>query len=245
MVMKIAGLEQDAGRRDEEHFMSIEGQNQKSYKNTTVYILFKQVQKVPDRKVLLGQAGEIHCADSAIETGCRVLELYQFREKEEKKGFSALDAVALIEKKYPGITVNLAGTPDFLVEYEGARNTSRILEWVKIVLVCIISFFGAAFAIMTFNNDGAVNSIFLSLYEQFTGVKSDGRTVLEAGYSIGLPVGILFFFNHLGKKADRMDPTPLEVQMRLYGDDLAGSVIQKEEEAQKQQKSEDVTNRDK
>lgn len=209
--------------------MSEQEITQKSYKNVTVYLLFKQVQKVPDRKVLLGQAGEIHCADSSVEAGCRALKLYRFPEKEEKKGFSALDAVALIEKRYPGITVNLAGTPDFLVEYEGAENQSKALEWIKIVLVCIISFFGAAFAIMTFNNDGDVNTIFISLYEQFTGMESDGRTVLEAGYSIGLPLGILFFFNHLGKKQDRMDPTPLEVQMRLYGDDLAGSVIQKEE----------------
>lgn len=214
--------------------MSVQRQSQKSYKNNTVYILFKQVQKVPDRKVLLGQAGEIHCMDSAIEAGCRVLELYQFQEKEEKRGFSALDAVALIEKQYPGITVNLAGMPNFLVEYEGARRTSGFVEWIKIALVCIISFFGAAFAIMTFNNDGAVNTIFLSLYEQFTGMKSNGRTVLEAGYSIGLPLGILFFFNHLGKKQDRKDPTPLEVQMRLYGDDLAGSVIQKGEEQKKE-----------
>lgn len=210
--------------------MSGQGQNQKSYKNDTVHILFKQVQKVPDRKVSLGQAGEIHCADSVIEAGCRALRLYQFPEGEEKKGFSALEAVALIEKQYPGITVNTIGTPDFLLEYEGARSQSKVLEWIKIVTVCIISFFGAAFAIMTFNNDGDVKNIFISLYEQCTGIPSDGRTVLEAGYSIGLPVGILFFFNHLGKKEDRIDPTPLEVQMRLYEDDLAGSVIQKDSE---------------
>lgn len=209
--------------------MSGQGQNQKSYKNDTVHILFKQVQKVSDRKVLLGQAGDIHCADAAIEAGCRALKLYQFPEGQEKKGFSALEAVALIEAKYPGITVNTIGTPDVLVEYEGARSQSRVLEWSKIVMVGIISFFGAAFAIMTFNNDGDVKTIFTSLYEQFTGLPSDGRTMLEAGYSIGLPVGILFFFNHLGKKRDRMDPTPLEVQMRLYGDDLAASVLQKEE----------------
>lgn len=199
------------------------------YKNDTVHILFKQVEKVPNRKVLLGQAGEIHCADSAIEAGCRSLLLYQFQEKEEKKGFSVMEVIGMIENRYPGITVTNVGTPDFLLEYEGARNSSRATEILKTAIVCLISFFGAAFAIMTFNNDGDVMNVFSTIYRQVTGVESDGMTALEAGYSVGLPLGILFFFDHIGRKKDCVDPTPLEVQMRLYGDDVAGSVIQKEE----------------
>ena len=201
------------------------------YKNDTVHIAFKQVEKVPNRKVYLGQAGKIHCADVKIEAGCRSLYLYQFQEKEEKKGFSVLQVVALIEERYPGITVNNVGTPDFLLEYEGARHSSRAVAFVKTVLVCLIAFFGAAFAVMTFNNDGDVMNVFSSIYQQFTGNVSNGMTVLEMGYSIGLPLGILFFFDHVHKRKDCMDPTPLEVQMRLYGNDVAGSVIQKEEKA--------------
>lgn len=207
------------------------------YKNDTVHISFKQVEKVPDRKVYLGQAGEIHCADAKIESGCRALFLYRFAEKEEKKGFSVLQVVALIEERYPGITVNNVGTPDFLLEYEGARNSSRVMAFVKAALVCLISFFGAAFAVMTFNNDGDVMNVFSTVYQQFTGIESDGTTTLEAGYSIGLPLGIIFFFDHFRKKKDCMDPTPLEVQMRLYGNDVAGSVIQKEEKAKQEKES--------
>ncbi len=203
------------------------------YKNDTVHILFKQVEKVPDRKVFLGQAGEIHCADPAIEAGCRSLLLYQFQEKEEKKGFSVMEVIGMIEKRYPGITVTNVGTPDFLLEYEGSRNASRTTEILKTAIVCLISFFGAVFAIMTFNNDGDVMNVFSTIYRQVTGVESDGMTALEAGYSIGLPLGILFFFDHIGRKKDCVDPTPLEVQMRLYGDDVAGSVIQKEEKLKK------------
>lgn len=204
--------------------------DQNRYKNDTVYVSFKQVEKVPNQKVFLGQAGEIHCSDQKIEAACRALCLYQFQEKEEKKGFSVLQVVALIEEHYPGITVTSIGTPDFLLEYTGAREPSKLAEGLKAAFVCLISFFGAGFAIMTFNNDGDVMNVFSTIYEQFTGVKSDGMTVLEAGYSLGLPLGILFFFNHLGKRKDCMDPTPLEVEMRLYGDDVAGSVIQKEKQ---------------
>lgn len=210
--------------------MSQKSPDQMTYKNETVYILFKQVQKVPEQKVLLGQAGKIHCSTGEIEAGCRCLQLYRFREKEEKKGFSVLEVIALIESHYPGITVNNVGTPDFLLEYEGARSSSKSLAVLKVILVSMFAFFGAAFAIMTFNNDADVTNIFTDLYQWFTGRDPAGPTVLEAGYSLGLPFGILFFFNHIGKRTDRKDPTPLEVQMRIYADDHAASVIQKEEE---------------
>lgn len=216
-------------RRGSFFIMENQSSDHNRYKNDTVHISFQQVEKVPERKVYLGQAGKIHCADARIEAGCRSLLLYRFQEKEEKKGFSVLQVVALIEEHYPGITVNNVGTPDFLLEYEGARNASKGIALAKTILVCLISFFGAAFAVMTFNNDGDVMNVFSTVYQQFTGVESDGTTVLEAGYSIGLPLGILFFFDHFHKKKDREDPTPLEVQMRLYGNDVAGSVIQKEE----------------
>lgn len=214
----------------------MENQNpdQMRYKNNTVHISFKQVEKVSGRKVFLGQAGEIHCADHKIEASCRSMLLYQFRENEEKKGFSVLQVIAMIESRYPGITVTNVGTPDFLLEYEGARHSSKKTAILKITAVCIISFFGSAFSIMAFNNDSDVKTIFSSLYEQVTGAPSNGMTILEAGYSIGLPMGILFFFDHKSKKKDILDPTPLEVQMRLYGNDVAGTVIQKQEKQKEQ-----------
>jgi stage V sporulation protein AA len=164
--------------------------------------------------------------------------LHQFQEKEEKKGFSVIQVIAMIEERYPGITVTNVGTPEFLLEYEGARHSSRTTAFLKTAIVSLISFFGAIFAIMTFNNDGDVMNVFSNIYRQVTGIESDGITVLEIGYTIGLPVGILFFFDHIGRKKDCVDPTPLEVQMRIYGDDVAASVIQKEEKLKQKLKNE-------
>ena len=52
------------------------------------------------------------------------------------------------------------------------------------------------------------------VYEQCTGAVSDGYTILEISYSLGLSVGIILFFNHFAGKKITMDPTPLEVQMK-------------------------------
>ena len=58
------------------------------------------------------------------------------------------------------------------------------------------------------------------------GKQSDGFTVLEVTYSIGLTFGILIFFNHFGKKRFTVDPTPMEVEMRLYENDIQETLIE-------------------
>ena len=40
--------------------------------------------------------------------------------------------------------------------------------------------------------------------------------VLEVCYSIGLFLGIMVFFNHVGRKKITHDPTPIQVEMRTY-----------------------------
>ena len=94
------------------------------------------------------------------------------------------------------------------------------------MFVCMICFCGAAFAIMTFNNDVSVTSVFGEVYRLITGRESNGHTMLEVSYSVGLAVGILAFFNHFAKWKISADPTPLEVEMRLYEDNICKTVIQ-------------------
>ena len=66
----------------------------------------------------------------------------------------------------------------------------------------------------------------MGVYYLVTGVQSDGITVLEIGYSLGLMAGVLVFFNHFVKRKLTTDPTPIEVQMRLYEDEVDTTVIQ-------------------
>ncbi len=58
------------------------------------------------------------------------------------------------------------------------------------------------------------------------GQESDGFTIIELSYSVGLAFGILVFFNHFAKWKVTTDPTPLEVEMRLYEDNVSKTIIQ-------------------
>ena len=81
---------------------------------------------------------------------------------------------------------------------------------------------------MAFNNDIGITNLFGQLYRQFTGEASDGFTVLEVTYSLGVGIGILVYFNHFSRKKRTTDPSPLEVEMRTYEDEVDTTLIEAE-----------------
>ena len=95
----------------------------------------------------------------------------------------------------------------------------------KIIFVGLAAFFGAGFSIMTFNNDVDVGGLFSQIYTQVTGQTSGHFTVLEITYSIGIGLGVLFFFNHFGHMKITDDPTPMQIQMRLYEENVNKTLI--------------------
>ena len=51
------------------------------------------------------------------------------------------------------------------------------------------------------------------------------RPVISAFTATGLAIGIILFFNHAGKIKLNDDPTPFEVQMRLYERDVNDTLM--------------------
>ena len=131
-----------------------------------------------------------------------------------------------IQEVYPNADVQNMGEQDFIVTYEEAKTAGGVVHFLKAAAVVVTSFIGAAFSIMTFNNDVDTTKLFGQIYELITGSASDGFTILELTYSVGLTIGILIFFNHFGKRKFTVDPTPMEVEMRLYENDIQTTLIE-------------------
>ena len=79
---------------------------------------------------------------------------------------------------------------------------------------------------MAFHNDIGINDVFTKIYEMVTGYQGDGYGILELSYSVGLAIGITVFFNHIGGRRITRDPTPIEVEMRVYEDDVNKALIE-------------------
>ena len=193
----------------------------------TVHLKIDKNVQVHDRIVYLKDIAQVSCGDKSLENKIRVLKIPDAAGPSPgRHAMSIMEIIALIHKEYPNVEVDNLGEADFIVTLEKEKQPSEALSWLKTALVALVAFFGAAFAIMTFNNDVDIPKLFDQIYEQFTGRASDGFTILEFSYSIGVGVGILAFFNHFAGKKFTHDPTPMEVEMRLYEDDVDKTLIE-------------------
>ena len=191
----------------------------------TLYIKLEQNITVNEPMIVIGHIAQMWCKDKDVLSKCMALKLTNIPTQKGRYLYSVFDIVQLIQQNYPEVEVENLGETDFIVEYGLNQKGNKIWEWVRTLFISIIIFFGAAFAIMTFNNDVGVSDVFQKIYHLVTGAESNGFTAIEIGYSIGLPLGILVFYNHFSKKKVTSDPTPLEVEMRLYEQDLNTAII--------------------
>ena len=79
---------------------------------------------------------------------------------------------------------------------------------------------------MGYNNDVDMVKVFGQLYKVFLGTKPDDPTFVELFYSVGLALGIFLFFNHVPGKKVTNEPTPIQVQMRLYENDIQTTLVE-------------------
>lgn len=192
----------------------------------TLYLKLPQKKNVLKDKIVLGDIADIICTDKSIESKTKAILLKKFSasKKKQRAIFSVNDIISRINRECPNVSIVPIGEADTLVEYI-PKAPSKLVETLSVFIVGIIAFIGAAFTIMTFNNDVAASQLFSGLYTQLTGNESDGLTVIEVFYSIGLPIGIIVFFNHISGRKLSTDPTPLEVEMQQYEYNVNNSLI--------------------
>lgn len=198
----------------------------------TVYLKIEQNVKVTEPSVALKDIAKLTSANRPLINKMKQMKVYNFhvpanqgKKKTQAQVFSVLKIIELIGQEFPNVEIQNIGEKDFVVEYVPKQEPKWLL-YLKTAVLCVLIFFGSAFTIMTFNNDVGVGEVFMDFYQQVMGVESDGFTVLEVCYSIGLFLGITVFFNHVGHKKITHDPTPIQVEMRTYEKDVDTTFIE-------------------
>lgn len=207
-------------------------------------ILYIQTEKnveVQSPEIYLQDVAKLTCSDSKVLNRNKVRKVFSIPNGTPGRYvISAVDLVHAIAKEEPNVDVTHIGEANFVVTYEKAKHQQKWYSWLKTLLVCMLTFFGGAFSIMTFNTDVDTANLFSKIYTQFTGEIAAGPTILEFTYSVGIGIGVVFFFNHFGKGKLTQDPTPVEVQMRLYEDDVNETLIADKNRSKKTQKGENA-----
>lgn len=192
----------------------------------TLYLKIDSNVLVHQKNLTVKDIAQTACSNRELQNKIRTLKLSGLQiTRPGRYVKSVLDVLEDIQKEYPSLEIENLGEADFILTYEEEQQKSRLVGWLKTICVSVLSFFGAAFSIMTFNNDVDIRGLFGDIYLLFTGQTSDGFTVLELSYSLGLGIGIILFFNHFAGKRIETDPTPLDVQMHTYEQDVNQTIM--------------------
>lgn len=204
----------------------------------TVYLKCNRSVEVQSEDVYLKDLGSLWCMDKMVGAKLKSLKVHHFQKAGIKRCvISCLKLVELMEECCSNITVEVVGEPDVLIEWISVDKHKGWQQWLKIVLVCFVSFFGTAFTIMAYHNDVGINEVFTEVYRMVMNKEPQGLNILEVSYSIGLAAGIIVFFNHVGGRRLTKDPTPIEVAMRNYEADVDMTLL---ELADREGREEDV-----
>lgn len=195
--------------------------------NEIIYIKADQNTEVRDPRVSIGDVASVFCVDEHVAVKIRSLTIFHFqKDRPKRQVISILKVIEKIAETYPECQVENLGENAVLLEWVDVDKHKGIGQWLKLMFVSLVTFFGTSFTIMAFHNDIGIYELFDKIHTVLLGKPSEGANPLEISYSIGLAIGIIVFFNHIGGRRITKDPTPIEVEMRIYEKDVNTSLIE-------------------
>lgn len=169
--------------------------------------------------ITLGQVAQIIAPDQ-YEGLLKGFIIYHVRK--EDKHLIVIDIMQIIKKLkevYPDLDVRNIGKAEIIVEIL-SKDTNKRTNLIAIIFVWILLFIGSGLAIMNFHQDVEMLKVHKRIYYLVTGEEVEKPLILQIPYSIGIGVGMILFFNHIFKKKINEEPSPLEVEMFLYQENL-------------------------
>lgn len=200
-----------------------------------IYIKPEQSVCISHRKAKLSDVATIYCSDPEVTNQVKNIKLFHFpNEKNSRCVISIMKIIEEIKALYQDAEIVNLGEKDILIYYKEPGRNRKWFTYMRIAFVCLTIFFGSAISIMGFNNDVALEDVFSKIYQITTGNPRKEPGIMQLCYVIGLFVGMMVFFNHASKKRLSDEPTPVEVQMRVYEKNVNTAIItgsgRKEEE---------------
>ena len=190
---------------------------------THVYVKLKgKVKHSPGTALRVGDVADI-LTDSSYESAIRDTVLHVLRPEDGNRYVvDLMHVISAVHKFVPDAAVHGIGAGQMLVE---VQITKRPVSILLVAFVWLVLFIGSALAIMNFHTDVSMQEVHERVYELVTGRKTAHPLILQIPYSIGVGAGMILFFNHLFRKRFNDEPSPLELEMFLYQQNLDEYVL--------------------
>jgi stage V sporulation protein AA len=154
-----------------------------------------------------------------IEEKIKLAPIYQINPGDGN--FFVIDAIRIIRSIRniePQLDVYIIGNEETLIEVEYQKKRRK--NPLGIILVWVILFIGSGLAILNFHTDVSMAEVHQRIYFLITGEHKKNPLLLQIPYSIGIGIGMIVFFNQLFRKRINEEPSPLELEMYLYQENL-------------------------
>jgi stage V sporulation protein AA len=189
----------------------------------TIYIRMRnRVQARLHDKLQLDTIAQI-IAPEVILHDLKKLVIYEVTEKD--KSIVVIDimkVISQVSQHAVDADIQTIGPAQTIIEVifkeKGVKLPFFLLIW-------FLLFFGSAMAIMNFHDDVSMKSVQEKIYTVITGAKQTKPLLFQIPYSIGLGLGMILFFNHVFQKRINEEPSPLEVEIFNYQQDVDNYVV--------------------
>lgn len=132
--------------------------------------------------------------------------------------------IRLFKKHFPNVTIRFIG-PTYTFVYK--KRKSHPFAKTFVPLIWLLLFIGTAMTIMNFHHDVGMQEVQQKLHYIITGKENKYPLLLQIPYSIGLGVGMILFFNYWFTKRFNKEPSPLDIELFKYEQDLEQFKYQK------------------
>ncbi|MEH7387725.1 stage V sporulation protein AA [Bacillus sp. JJ1521] len=176
----------------------------------------------PNATVKIGEIVQISAAENIAQEIKKII-IHQVSKKD--KNIIVIDVMMVIEQirmRFPQVDIQTVGPAQTIIEV--AIKKKRFAP-ALFVAVWLLLFIGAALTMMNFHEDVSMREVHLRIYTMITGEVDPKPLLFQIPYSIGLGLGMILFFNHFFRKRLNEEPSPLEVEMFNYQQDLDNYLI--------------------
>ncbi|WP_203361844.1 stage V sporulation protein AA [Bacillus sp. REN10] len=151
------------------------------------------------------------------------MDIHQITPKDQQiVVIGAMTIVKILLQRWPEADIQFIGPSETIIDTAAPKRKDSFLLFL---FVWCLLFTGAALTIMNFHEDAGMQAVHVKLYGIITGERKEHPLILQIPYSIGLGVGMVLFFNHLFKKKFNEEPSPLEVEIFKYQQDVNQYVV--------------------
>lgn len=189
----------------------------------TIYLRMRnRVQARLQEQVHLEDIAQIIAPETILPTLQRLI-VHQVTEQDKNiiviDIMEVIQQISTIEKD---IDIQTIGAAQTIIE---VTFKDKGVSFPFFLLIWFLLFFGSAMTIMNFHDDVSMKIVQEKLYTIITGIKDPNPLLFQIPYSIGLGLGMILFFNHVFRKRINEEPSPLEVEIFNYQQDLDNYVV--------------------